>query len=161
MTAQSAVPMRITLHLARTHDFPEGSAQHGYEFIAPLNSDDRIDAHAWREIRDLCTVERFWGREPPLRGKLLHRPGGVEGATWTFDYDLKSDGDEEAGFRFADHAFREGDYVSIRDPEGETRSSVSSRSEGENVHCRMRSNPAPHRRSARSADCWIASHRSR
>jgi hypothetical protein len=29
---------RIRLHLARAKEFPSGSASHGYEFVAPLDS---------------------------------------------------------------------------------------------------------------------------
>jgi hypothetical protein len=29
---------RIRLHLARSKEFPSGSASHGYEFVAPLDS---------------------------------------------------------------------------------------------------------------------------
>src|SRR5688572_12012268 len=34
---------RIRLHLARSKDFPDGSARHGYEFVAPLGEDGHID----------------------------------------------------------------------------------------------------------------------
>jgi hypothetical protein len=112
--------MRITLHLARTHDFPHGSAAHGYEFVAPLKSDYMIDLAAWKSDRQACTVDRFWGREPAKSGLLVHRPGGIDGATWGFDYDTSTHADDEAGYRFGDHAFRLGEYVSIREADGET-----------------------------------------
>jgi hypothetical protein len=111
---------RITMHLARTHDFPNGSPVHGYSFIAPLDLKDHIDADAWRSERKACIVERFWGRELPKSGYLVHRPGGVDGATWCFDYDAKTRADDEAGYRFFDHAFRPGEYVSIKEADGET-----------------------------------------
>ena len=34
---------RIRLHLARSKEFPAGSADHGYEFVAPLDSNGHID----------------------------------------------------------------------------------------------------------------------
>ena len=34
---------RIRLHLARSKEFPAGSAQHGYEFVAPLDAKSHID----------------------------------------------------------------------------------------------------------------------
>ncbi len=111
--------MRITMHLARTPDYPGGSPAHGYAFIAPLDKQDRIDVEAWRSLRKACTVERFWGREQPKSGYLVHRPGGVHGATWGFDYDARTHADDEAGYRFGDHAFRPGEYVSIREADGE------------------------------------------
>jgi hypothetical protein len=36
-----------------------------------------------------------------------------------FDYDETADYDDEAGYRFASHAFRPGEYVSIRDEDGD------------------------------------------
>ncbi len=110
---------RITLHLARTREFPEGSARHGYTIVAPLDAAGRIDLNAWQAHRGACFVHRFWGDEPPQRGLLVHKAGGAGGATWRFDYDATSDDDDEAGYRFGDHAFKPGEYVSVRDPEGE------------------------------------------
>jgi len=48
----------------------------------------------------------------------VHKSGGSEHARWIFDYDDSSDDDDEAGYRFASHAFRPGEYVSIRDENG-------------------------------------------
>ena len=112
---------KITLHLARTQDYPEGSTQHGYSFIAPLKNDGRIDADLWRSQPQACIVRRFWGDEQPKHGRLLHRPGGSNGATWVFDYDARTRADDEFGFRFADHRFAPGEYVSIRDPDDDMR----------------------------------------
>jgi hypothetical protein len=53
-------------------------------------------------------------------GRLAHKPGGAEHARWVFDYDSDSDTDDEAGYRFGAHAFAPGEYVSIRDQDGET-----------------------------------------
>jgi hypothetical protein len=36
-----------------------------------------------------------------------------------FDYDDTAEEDNEAGYRFGSHAFRPGEYVSIRDDDGE------------------------------------------
>ena len=35
---------RIRLELARTPDFPNGSGQHGYEFVAPLDDKGHLDS---------------------------------------------------------------------------------------------------------------------
>ncbi len=110
---------RIRLNLARSPEYPTGSAHHGYEFVAPLDTEGHIDADAWREVRDKCWVRRFWAGEPEQFGKLVHKPGGREHARWIFDYDPDRDEDDEAGFRFASHAFVPGEYVSIRDDDGE------------------------------------------
>ena len=105
----------IRLNLARTKEFPNGSARHGYEFIAPLDETGHIDAAAWKKNRELCRVRRFWGDEEEDIGHLVHRPGG----TWAFRYDIGGDEDDEAGYRFGSHAFAPGEYVSIRDEDGD------------------------------------------
>ena len=93
---------------------------HGYEFVAPLDDSGKIDVDAWRKNRAACTVDRFWGREAPRSGVLVHRPGGVGGAAWGFDYDPESRDDDESGYRFGDHVFRSGEYVSVKEADGET-----------------------------------------
>jgi len=108
---------RIRLQLARSKEFPTGSAAHGYEFVAPIDAHDHIDAVLWAKHRDNCRVRRFWGDDEEI-GRLLHRPGGPEHGRWMFDYD-GMEADDEAGYRFGAHAFRPGEYVSIRDAEGE------------------------------------------
>ena len=42
---------RIRLELARDHDFPNGSRQHGYNFAAPLDDDGHLIASEWRKER--------------------------------------------------------------------------------------------------------------
>ena len=109
---------RITLHLARSKDHPEGSASRGYEILAPLTSGGRLDADSWRELRDHCRVRRFWVGEPDRNGRLVHRAGGAGGATWLIDYDDRSADDDEAGYRLDTHAFAPGEYVSLKDEDG-------------------------------------------
>jgi hypothetical protein len=109
---------RIRLNLARSKEHPLGSAQHGYEFVAPLTADGHIDVEAWRKEREHCRVRRFWGDEEEV-GRLVHKPGGPEHARWVFDYDDTAEEDDEAGYRFGAHAFVPGEYVSIRDEDGD------------------------------------------
>jgi hypothetical protein len=111
---------RIVLHLARSKQFPEGSARRGYEFVAPLDAKGHIDPLLWHQHQDRCRVRRFWEGEDDMVGRLAHKPGGAEHARWVFDYDSDSDTDDEAGYRFGAHAFAPGEYVSIRDQDGET-----------------------------------------
>jgi hypothetical protein len=75
---------RIRLELARSKEFPNGSPNHGYEFIAPLDSDAHIDAVLWQKYRENCRVSRFWGDGEEI-GYLVHKPGGPEHARWVFD----------------------------------------------------------------------------
>ena len=110
---------RIRLELTRSKEFPSGSAQRGYEFVAPLDAKGHIDPELWRLHRDHCRMRRFWGDEEEV-GRLVHKPGGQEHARWVFDYDQTAEDDDEAGYRFGAHAFTPGEYVSIRDEDGET-----------------------------------------
>ena len=103
---------KIRLELARSHDFPEGSNERGYEFVAPLDSDGHIDAEGWRQGRDRCRVKRFWHDEDSEIGHLVHKRGG----SWAFHYDIHGDeDDDETGYKFDTHVFAPGEYVSIRE----------------------------------------------
>jgi hypothetical protein len=119
MTQLPHLLKRIRLNLARSKEFPAGSDRRGYEFVAPLGTDARIDAQLWRKYREHCGVRRFWAGEDDEVGRLVHKPGGAEHARWVFDYDETAEDDDEAGYRFGDHAFRNGEYVSIRGDDGE------------------------------------------
>ncbi|PLW75155.1 hypothetical protein [Cohaesibacter celericrescens] len=110
-----AIMKKVRLNLARTHDHPYGSAQHGYEFVAPLDEEGHIDAEVWRARRSECRVRRFWQGENAEHGHLIHRPGG----SWAFTYDIDGEDDVEAGYRFGVHAFKIGEYVSIKDEDGD------------------------------------------
>jgi hypothetical protein len=109
----------IRLQLARSKEFPNGSARHGYDLVAPLDKNGHIDLELWRRYREACRVRRFWEHEDDAVGHLVHKPGGAEHARWTFEYGDDADADEEAGFRFGVHAFSPGEYVSIKDEDGE------------------------------------------
>ena len=110
---------RIKLHLARSKDFPSGSASHGYEFVAPLDAKGHIDPQLWQKYREHCGVRRFWNDDDEQIGRLVHKPGGAEHARWVFDYDTARSDDDESGYRFGGHAFAPGEYVSIRDDDEE------------------------------------------
>ena len=73
---------RIRLELARSKDFPMGSARHGYEFVAPLDSKAHIDPQMCEKYREHCGVRRFWNGADDEIGRLLHKPGGAEHARW-------------------------------------------------------------------------------
>lgn len=110
---------RIRLNLARSKEFPNGSARHGYEFVAPLDANGHIDVKLWHQHRDHCRVRRFWDGEDEQIGLLVHKSGGAEHARWVFDYDQSTTDDDEAGYRFGSHAFAPGEYVSIREEDGD------------------------------------------
>ncbi len=104
----------IRLELARSKEFPEGSATHGYEVKAPLQSDGHLDVDAWRKQRELCTVRRFWGDAEEERGLLVH----TAKRRWAFSYVPGDDADDEPIFRLDNHVFRAGEYLSITEHDG-------------------------------------------
>jgi hypothetical protein len=109
---------RVRLELARDHQFPNGSKDRGYDFIAPLDEKGHIDPAAWKHLRDRCRVRRFWQGEPELVGHIVHGPGG----SWAFRYDIHgSPGLDEKGYRFDQHTFNPGEYVSINEHDGTLR----------------------------------------
>jgi hypothetical protein len=104
----------VRLNLARTKEFPDGSERHGYRFTAPLDGDGHLDADLWKEQKDRCRVVRFWAGEEEDIGHLVHRGGG-----WGFHYDLSGDEGDEFGYKLGNHRFVPGEYVSVRDEDGE------------------------------------------
>ena len=107
---------KIRLELARTKDYPEGSANCGYEFTAPLSKDGHLDADDWKKNRDACKVRRFWQGEDDEAGMLVHGRGG----RWTFSY-AEGDADDEPIFKFDRHVIKEGEYISITEHDGVNR----------------------------------------
>ncbi len=109
---------KVRLELARDHDFPQGSREHGYEFVAPLDADGRLDPELWKSKRAHCRVRRFWSDEDDEIGHLIRKPGGH----WAFHYDIRGDAEQdEAGYRFNNEVFVPGEYVSILEQDDETR----------------------------------------
>ena len=104
----------IRLELARSPGAPEGDSRHGYEFKAPLDSEGHIDAASWRRNRAFCTVRRFTPSTDDEWGHLVHRGGH----RWRFHYDIGPEADDETGYRFDQHVFRTGEYVSITEHDG-------------------------------------------
>ncbi len=105
----------IRLELAREQGHPAGDEQHGYDILAPLLDDGKIDAELAKKYRDKCRVRRFRPDEPDAIGLLVHGPGG----RWYIDYDDSRSDDDEAGFRFGDEQFKLGEYVSITEDDGQ------------------------------------------
>lgn len=104
---------RVRLELARSAEFPHGSSAYGYEFIAPLDSDGRIDVDTWRTEKSRCTVHRFWRGEDDENGLLAHHRSG-----WAFDYDPNETDDDEPLFRFENHQFKKNEYISVTEHDG-------------------------------------------
>jgi hypothetical protein len=104
---------KIRLELAREPGHPAGEATHGYDILAPLDADGRLDAETWKKHKESCRVRRFRRDELDMIGRLGRKPGG----SWFFDYE-EGDRDDEPGFRFGDERFVVGEYVSIREQDG-------------------------------------------
>lgn len=100
----------IRLEMARNKEFPEGNANRGYDIVAPLDAEGRLDVAAWKKAPSASVVTRFWDGERAALGHLVHHRSG-----WAFDYDPSTAIDDESGFRFGNHAFKPGEYVSVRD----------------------------------------------
>ena len=124
VTTSAAMSLRrIRLELARDPDFPDGSREHGYDLIAPLDKAGHISVAGWKANRDLCRVRRFWGYNAPLIGHIVHKSGGT-GGIWAFHYDIRGGeghAHDEPGFHFETHVFRLGEYVSIKEHDGQLR----------------------------------------
>lgn len=106
---------KIRLELARTPEFPEGSAACGYELIAPLDAKGHLDPKGWTGDKARCTVRRFWDKAPDEHGRLTHHRGDV----WSFSYGA-GEGDEPI-FRLDRHLFTVGEYVSVTEHDGVVR----------------------------------------
>jgi len=109
MTAQWNL---IRLELARTPDYPEGSASRGYMLRLPLGEDGLIDDDAVALHPELATVRRFWPDEPDQQGYLVRKGRG-----WAFSYALGDDDDEDI-YHLEAHPMRPGEYVTLTEPDG-------------------------------------------
>lgn len=105
--------MHVRIEMARNADFPDGSAEHGYEFIAPLNDDGHLDADVWHANKNACTVKRFWGREPEEHGHLAHLGNG-----WRFHYPGEDLDEDEPLFKLDRHTIKQGEYLSVHEDDG-------------------------------------------
>lgn len=107
---------RIWLELARSKDRPDGDPHHGYEFVAPLDANGHLDAAGWHEVKGACMVRRFVAGQDDQNGRLAHR-----GKTWIFDYDDADTSDDEPVFKLDRHTVKLGEYLSITEHDGVTR----------------------------------------
>lgn len=103
----------IRLELAREPGHPEGASGEGYDIVAPLDGEGRLDGAAQRAEPGHGHVRRFSGNETVSTGRLRHGPGG----RWMLDMD-QGDGEDATGFRFDDERFVVGEYVSLSSPSG-------------------------------------------
>jgi hypothetical protein len=107
---------RIRLELARTAESPKGDPNYGYEFVAPLDDEGRLDAEAWLEAAQLCTIRHFAPGLEDVHGELIYRGSGE----WAFSY-RPGDADDEVIYHLREHQLREGEYVSVTEHDRMTR----------------------------------------
>jgi hypothetical protein len=105
---------KIRLELARTRELPEGSRTRGYELVAPVDAAGHIDEAAWREDKTRARVRRFWEGEEDEHGQLIH----TRGKKWAFSY-RPGEEDDTPLYHLENHIFREGEYLSITEQDGE------------------------------------------
>ena len=106
----------IHLELARETGLPDGDGSHGYDILAPLTEDSRLDAETWKAHQDKCRVRRFRRGEEDAIGKLVHGPGG----RWFIQYDVDAQtADTERGLHFETEHFVPGEYVSMLEDDGQ------------------------------------------
>lgn len=98
----------IRLELAREPQHPEGDHDIGYDILAPLKADRRLDAAAWREAPEKCRVRRFSHGATLAFGRLRHAAPD----RWFLDFE-PGEADDAHGFRLADEALETGEYVSL------------------------------------------------
>ena len=103
----------IRLELARTRDFPEGSASRCYLMRLPLTHEGLIDEAGLERNPAQATVRRFWPNAPDLSGYVIRTPKG-----WAFSYRVGED-DDEPVFHLESHPLRVGEYVTLMEPDGQ------------------------------------------
>lgn len=107
---------KVRLELARSAEAVNGDAEHGYEFAAPVDASGRLDETAWRADKAHARVRRFHPHDGDEVGRLIHTRHGQ----WAFSY-APGEEDDELFFHLETHALRPGEYVSITEHDGATR----------------------------------------
>jgi hypothetical protein len=112
----------VRLELAREPGSPAGDPTDGYDIVAPLDGDGRLDGDALRAEPERGHVRRFLREATVSKGQLRQGPGG----RWILDME---DGDDEdaTGFRFGEERFVLGEYVSLSLPSGDQHTYVVAR----------------------------------
>lgn len=103
----------IRLELARTREFPEGSASRCYVLRLPIGDDGFIEEEAMKEAPAQATVRRFWPNQRDMSGYVIGTPRG-----WAFSY-RPGEEDDETVFHLETHPIRLGEYITLTEPDGQ------------------------------------------
>lgn len=103
----------IQLELARTKEFPEGSAARAYLLHLPLDDRGTIDEKALSAAPERALVRRSWPDEPDVSGYVVRTPRG-----WVLSY-RPGEEDDEPVFHLETHRIVPGEYITLTDPDGE------------------------------------------
>src|SRR4029450_9467831 len=87
---------KVRLRLAREPGHPQGSQDHGYDLVIPLDGDGRLDSDLREKPRQLCRVVHYPSDEEHDIGHMVRLPGGQ----WAFHYDIKGNEKDAAGYHF-------------------------------------------------------------
>jgi hypothetical protein len=104
----------VRLELARCTEFPEGSSTHGNELRLPLARNGKLDRDELHKQRGESGFRRFWG-EADEHGDIKHGHRG-----WLLSFAPGTEEDEVI-FNGDEHCFIAGEYVSIKERDGMTR----------------------------------------
>lgn len=103
----------VRLELARTPEFPQGSAAHAYVLRLPIDDNGLLEQSILRHPDQRPTVFRFWPGEPDRQGVVIPRGRG-----WVFSY-APGESDDETLFHLENHAISVGEYLTITETDGE------------------------------------------
>lgn len=98
----------IRLELAREPGHPHGDPTEGWDLVAPLTPEGRLDLDACLREPERCFIRRFIKDATIATGRLRHSFGDQ----WLLDLEGRDDLDA-TGFRLGDERFVPGEYVSI------------------------------------------------
>ena len=102
----------IRLELARTKEFPEGSASRAYLLRLPLDQNGFIDEPSLAGSPALATVHRHWPNQPDRSGYMIRTRSG-----WTMSYEPGEE-DDEVVFHLETHPIKVGEYITLTEPDG-------------------------------------------
>ena len=101
----------IRLELARTREFPTGSAGRAFLLRLPLRDDGSIDDAEVANRPSRATVRRYWASEPDSSGRIVRCLSGWECR-------CGQRGREALAFHLPSQPLRLGEQVVMTDPDG-------------------------------------------